>query len=215
VASLDEVETGRRRIPSRHRWKVAAIVAVPVVIAMPWMVVRAQTMNSVHPAASDFQHAEAALVLGARVYMDGRPSRFLRERVEVGVRLYEEGVVDYIIMSGDGDDSSGYGEPTVMRKVAEDMGVPAEAIIEDPLGVDTYSSCKRARDAYGASSLIIATQEFHVPRAVWICDRIGLVAQGAYPPARPTKSTIVGNVREVAAVAKAMLDVARGREPAG
>ena len=215
MAQLDEVTRARWRLPSRHRWKVAAIVAVPVVIAMPWMVVRAQTMTSVHPAASDFHHAEAALVLGARVYEDGRPSRFLRERVEVGVRLYQAGVVDYIIMSGDGEDSSGFGEPTVMRQVAEDMGVPAEAIIEDPLGVDTYSSCKRAKDQFGAESLIIATQEFHVPRAVWVCDRIGLEAQGAYPPARATKSTVIGNVREVAAVAKAMLDVARGREPAG
>ena len=90
-----------------------------------------------------------------------------------------------------------------------------EPLVDDPLGVDTYSSCKRAKDQFGAESLIIATQEFHVPRAVWVCDRIGLEAQGAYPPARATKSTVIGNVREVAAVAKAMLDVARGREPAG
>lgn len=206
---------GRVRLPSRYRWRVAAIVAVPVVIALPWMVVRAQTITSVHPAASEFRHADAALVLGARVYEDGRPSRFLRERVEVGVRLYQAGLVDRIIMSGDGEDSSGYGEPIVMRKVAEDMGVPADAIVEDPLGVDTYSSCKRARDEFGVTSLIVATQEFHVPRAVWICDRLGVAAQGAYPPARPTKSTVFGNVREVGAVAKAMLDVARGREPAG
>jgi vancomycin permeability regulator SanA len=203
------------RIPSRHRWKVAAVVAVPILLVAPWTIIRSQTFNAVHPAASDFRHADAALVLGARVYEDGRPSRFLRERVEIGVRLYQAGVVDYIIMSGDGTDSSGFGEPTVMRRVAEEMGVPPEAIVEDPLGLDTYSSCKRARDEFGVGSMIIATQEFHVPRAVWICDRLGIDAQGAYPPPRPTKSTIYGNAREVAATAKAMLDVARGREPAG
>ncbi len=207
--------TPRARLHPRYRWVVIAIVALPTLVATPWAVVRVSTASDVHPAASDFDHADAAVVLGARVYADGRPSRFLRERVEVGVRLYLDGTVDRLIMSGDGDDSSGFGEPTVMRQVAEDMGVPPEAIVEDPLGVDTYSSCLNARDTFGAASVIMASQEFHVPRAVWVCDQIGLHAQGAYPPQRLTKSTVVGHVREVAADAKAMIDVLRGRTPQG
>jgi len=102
-----------------------------------------------------------------------------------------------------------------MRQVAEDMGVPPEAIVEDPLGVDTYSSCVNARDTFGAASVIMVSQEFHVPRAVWVCDQIGLAAQGAYPSQRLTKSTVVGHVREVAADAKAMIDVMTGRTPQG
>lgn len=203
------------RLPRRCRWAVAAIVLVPSLVATPWAIVRIGTASSVRPADSTFTHADAAVVLGARVYADGRPSRFLRERVEVGVRLYLDGTVDRLIMSGDGDDSSGFGEPSVMRRVAEDMGVPADAIEEDPLGVDTYSSCVNARDTFGAGSVIMVSQQFHVPRAVWVCDRIGLEAQGAYPPQRLTKSTVKGHVREVAADAKAMLDVLRGRVPAG
>lgn len=203
------------RLPRRCRWAVAAVVLIPSLIATPWAIVRMSTASSVRPAEATFTRADAAVVLGARVYSDGRPSRFLRERVEVGVRLYLDGTVDRLIMSGDGDDSSGFGEPTVMRKVAEDMGVPADAIIEDPLGVDTYSSCVNARDTFGASSVIMVSQAFHVPRAVWVCDSIGLAAQGAYPPQRLTKSTVTGHVREVAADAKAMIDVARGRVPGG
>ena len=94
--------------------------------------------------------------------------------------------MDRIIVSGDGHDSSGYGEPTVMRAVAEQMGVPASAIVEDPLGLDTYASCVRARDEFGAASVIVATQEFHTARAVWLCDRAGLVTQGAYPTPKLT-----------------------------
>jgi len=199
----------------RYRWAVAAIVLLPSLIATPWAIVRLSTASSVHPEEAALAHADAAVVLGARVYADGRPSRFLRERVEVGVQLYLDGTVDRLIMSGDGTDSSGFGEPTVMRQVAEDMGVPSDAIQEDPLGVDTYSSCINARDTFGATSVIMVSQAFHVPRAVWVCDRIGLDAQGTYPPQRLTKSTLVGHVREVAADAKAMIDVLRGRVPDG
>jgi vancomycin permeability regulator SanA len=205
----------RTRLHPRYRWVMAAVVLVPTLIATPWAVVRLTTASSTHPAQNDFAHADAAVVLGARVYEDGRPSRFLRERVEVGVQLYLDGTVDRIIMSGDGNDSSGFGEPSVMRRVAEEMGVPADAIVEDPLGLDTYSSCVNARDTFNTSSVIMVSQEFHVPRAVWVCDQIGLSSQGAFPPQRLTKSTLIGHVREVAADAKAMIDVARGRTPEG
>ncbi|MBC7298296.1 MAG: YdcF family protein [Demequina sp.] len=203
------------RLHPRYRWIVVAAVALPTLVAAPWGYVRIVTVSSIHAAGSPVEHADAALVLGARVYADGRPSRFLRERVEVGVELHRAGAVDRLIMSGDGEDSSGFGEPSVMRRVAEEMGVPPEAIVEDPLGVDTYSSCMRAREVYGATSVVVATQEFHIPRAVWLCDQAGLEAQGSYPPVRLTKSTVWGNVREVAAVGKAVMDVARGRSPLG
>jgi vancomycin permeability regulator SanA len=194
---------------------MAAFVLVPTFVATPWAIMRISTSSSVRPADAAFTHADAAVVLGAAVYADGRPSRFLRERIEVGVKLYLDGTVDRIIMSGDGHDSSGFGEPTVMRKVAESMGVPADAIVEDPHGVDTFSSCVNARDTFGATSVIMVSQAFHVPRAVWICDQVGLKAQGAYPPQWLTKWTFIGHAREVPADAKAMIDVWRGRVPDG
>ena len=159
---------------------------------------------------------KVAVMAPAQAQLNGKLHPFLDTP---HIQFYAEddldGTVDRIIMSGDGNDSSGFGEPTVMRKVAEAMGVPADAIVEDPQGVDTYSSCVNARDTFGATSVIMVSQAFHVPRAVWVCDRIGLRAQGAYPPQRMTKSTVVGHAREVPADAKAMIDVWRGRVPAG
>jgi vancomycin permeability regulator SanA len=200
---------------TRGTWLTAFAIAVPAIAVAPWAAVRAATAGSIHRDTGDFAHADVAVVLGARVYEDGRPSRFLRERVEVGVGLYVAGVVGRILMSGDGNDSSGCGETAVMRKVAEDMGVPASAIEEDPLGVDTYSTCVRARDEFGAQSVIMVSQEFHVPRAVWVCQRAGMPAQGAYPAPRLTSHTCYGHIREVPAVAKTVLDVWRGRDPDG
>jgi len=192
----------------------AAVAGAALAVVTPAVTARLATVGTRHPITyQGFRHADAALVLGARVWQDGRPSRFLRERVVTGVRLYRRGFVDKIIMSGAEQDSSGYGEPAVMRRVAEQAGVPPEAIIEDPLGLDTYSSCIRARDEYGMRSVIVATQEFHLPRAVWLCERLGLDAQGAYPPPILTEHTIRGHVRELGATGKAMIDLARGREP--
>ena len=192
------------------------VVAAGLAVVTPALTARLATVGARHPIASGhFEPADAALVLGARVWKDGRPSRFLRERVVTGVRLYRAGLVSRIIMSGAGEDSSGYGEPTVMRRVAESAGVPADVIIEDSLGVDTYSSCVRARDEYGMRSVIVATQEFHLPRAVWLCQRLGLEAQGAYPPPILGEHTMRGHVRELGATGKAMIDLARGRVPQG
>ncbi len=170
----------RVRLHPRYRWVMAALVLVPTLIVTPWAVVRISTGSSTHPADRTFAHADAAVVLGARVYEDGRPSRFLRERVEVGVQLYLDGTVDRIIMSGDGDDSSGFGEPTVMRQIAEKMGVPADAIEEDPLGLDTYSSCLNARDTFDASSVVMV--EPGVPRPA---GRVGV------RPDRPRRARCV------------------------
>ena len=194
----------------------AALGGAAVAVMMPAVTARLATVGTRHPIASGgFHHADAALILGARVWADGRPSRFLRERVVTGVRLYRRGLVDRLIMSGAEYDSSGYGEPAVMRRVAEAAGVPPEAIVEDGLGVDTYSSCIRARDEFGVRSVIVATQEFHLPRAVWLCERLGLDAQGAHPPPILTEHTFRGHIRELGATGKAMIDLARGREPQG
>jgi vancomycin permeability regulator SanA len=200
--------------PRPTRTLATVATAAAVLAVTPAIAARVATAGARHPIASDrFEKADAALVLGARVWPDGRVSRFLRERVVTGVRLYRRGLVDRIIMSGAANDSSGHGEPAVMRRLALAAGVPSEAILEDPLGLDTYSSCIRARDVFGVRSVIVATQEFHVPRAVWLCERMGLEAQGAYPPPILTEHTVRGHVREVAATAKALMDLMRGRDP--
>ena len=210
MAELAAIVPQRR---SRRRWVTATIVLLFIAALLPWVTIRALTWTDVGPAAGDFQHADVALVLGARVHPDGTPSPFLYERVATGVGLYKRGLVDRIIMSGDGNDSSGLGEPKIMRQIAEGLGVPADAIVEDPLGFDTYASCVNARETFGAASVIVTTQEFHVSRATWLCERAGVAVRGAYPPIGLRTGTAVGNLREVPAAAKAWLDVLSGRQP--
>ncbi|MDN4483007.1 SanA/YdcF family protein [Demequina lignilytica] len=175
-------------------------------VAAPAVAMRASTASSRHAVNSgELRPADAALVLGARVWPDGRPSRFLRERVAVGVELYRRGLVGTLLMSGAGPNREGLDEPGAMRRTAIEMGVPARDIVMDPAGVNTWASARGAA-ARDLRSVIACSQEFHLPRAVWLCRRAGLEAQGASPAVLARTHTVIGYGREMAAAWKAVLD---------
>ncbi|GMA34784.1 hypothetical protein GCM10025876_09880 [Demequina litorisediminis] len=85
----------------------------------PQVYARLTALGALHPAATGgFRPADAALVLGARVWEDGRPSLFLRQRVEAGVALYERGVVARLVMTGAGHNREGLDETEAMVRTA-------------------------------------------------------------------------------------------------
>jgi len=200
----------RTRIRSRYRWLVACLVLLPIIVAGPWLYLRLATWGRILEPGTTPSHTHAALVLGAKVGDDGEPSPFLRERIELGARLYLDGAVDVVVMSG-ATHAGGYDEPATMRDVALTLGVPDDAIILDREGVDTFASCANAAGPLALGSVIVVTQEFHVARATWLCREAGLDARGIYPPVQGRAGTVTGNVRELGADWKAVLNVWRGR----
>jgi len=198
------------RIRPRYRWLVACLVLIPAIVAGPWGYLRIATWGSISGPGASPSQAEAALVLGAKVGDDGEPSPFLRERVELGARLYLDGVVDVVVMTG-ATHADGYDEPATMRDLALALGVPADAIILDRDGVDTYASCANAAGPLALGSVIVVTQEFHVARATWLCREAGLDARGLYPPVQGRAGTVTGNIRELGADWKAVLNVLLSR----
>jgi len=150
--------------------------------------------------------AEVIVVLGARVYADGRLSDALADRLEAALRLYRAGRAPTVLVSGADD------EPGAMRRWLEARGVPPTAIVEDPGGVDTYSTMARARGAYGATSAIVVTQAFHLPRALYLGARKGLTCEGVVADARRYQKAGYYQVREVFSRVRAFVDVTRGRE---
>lgn len=182
-----------------------AIITFGAFALAPILITRTSTYGDLHPIAShQFAPADAALVLGARVWEDGRPSRFLRERVETGVALYQRGLVPHIVMSGAQHNRQGLDEVAVMVRTAIELGVPESDIVRDGTGINTRASAVNAREQSGLTSVIVCTQEFHLPRAVWLCERAGLRASGAYPPVHLRDHTMRGYVREVPATWKAL-----------
>ena len=118
-----------------------------------------------------------AIVFGAGLWKDGSPTPVLRDRVTTAARLYESGIVKKILMSGD-NSYVDYNEPEAMRQYALELGIPDEAIVLDFAGRRTYDTCYRARSIFGIKQAILITQNFHLPRALYTCNKLGVDAIG-------------------------------------
>lgn len=150
----------------------------------------------------------AAVIFGAGLRYDGSPTTVLRDRVKTGVALYQAGKVEKLLMSGD-NSTIYYNEPAAMRDYAISLGVPAEDIVLDYAGRRTYDTCYRARAIFGLSEVILVTQPFHLPRAIYTCNRLGANAIGV-PAENYTYrciSLFFWHVRELAATVTALVDV--------
>lgn len=148
--------------------------------------------------------ADCILVLGAGVYKDGRPSPMLRDRLEEGIRLYKEGFAPKVIVSGDhGQDH--YDETNVMKRYMIEAGVPSKDVFMDHAGFITYDSMYRARDVFGVKKPIVVTQEYHMYRALYICDSLGLDAYGAPAAKIDYVGATMRTIREWLAREKAIL----------
>lgn len=121
--------------------------------------------------------ADCILVLGCGVCEDGTPSLMLRDRLDMGIALYEAGAAKKLLMSGDHGREE-YDEVNTMKAYALERGVPSEDIFMDHAGFSTYDSMYRARDVFCAKKVLIVTQPYHLPRALYVAERLGLDAYG-------------------------------------
>lgn len=155
---------------------------------------------------------QAALVLGARVFNDGRMSSILMDRAKTALDLYEIGKVDKLLLSGD-HGTKEYDEVNTLKEFFLDSGVPAEDIFLDHAGFDTYDSIYRARDIFQVRSVTIVTQDFHLPRAVFIARYLGLDAYGATADRQEYLANWRNHIREVPARFKAFVNVVFKSKP--
>ena len=107
---------------------------------------------------------DCIMVLGCSVRPDGTPSGMLRDRLDKGIELYEDGVSDRLLMSGD-HGRKNYDEVNRMKQYAIDEGIPSGDIFMDHAGFSTYESMYRARDIFQVKKIIIVTQRYHMYRA--------------------------------------------------
>lgn len=156
--------------------------------------------------------SRVAIVFGAAV-RNGRLSTVLRDRMETAIYLYDTGVVKRIIVSGDRR-SGQYDEPGAMLEYAVRRGVPIDDLELDIAGRRTYDTCYRARNLFQVESAVLVTQAFHLPRALFTCDRLGLSAVGVSADQRSYRAARWYEFREVAATAVALIDVIRKQQPA-
>ena len=204
-----------------RRWIVGLLILAGMAASFPFLLQRAvgwayaDRMISLDAALADSAFGQGvAIVYGARVYASGRLSPMLRDRVETAVQLYHAGKVNTLLMSGD-NRAANYDEPGHMRDYAISRGVPAAAIRTDPSGLRTYDTCYRAKHLLGVESAILVTQAFHLPRALFTCDALGMEVTGVVADQRiySAASLSWSESREIPALMVALFDVVR-RKPA-
>lgn len=159
---------------SYKNWQIDLLIKTTIILAfllcLPFWLFGLYSFSILN----DGEGAEyTALILGAAVFENKKPSQALEERLEEGLRLYQNNVVKKIIVSGD-NRASHYNEPEVMKKWLTDRGVFEDDIIEDFAGRRTYDSCWRAKNVFEAKNVYIVTQPFHIPRSAYLCKNVGL-----------------------------------------
>lgn len=147
--------------------------------------------------ASQLSDVDCILVLGAGVRENG-PSPLLQDRIDAGVSLYFAGASPKMIMSGD-HGRIDYDEVNVMKDVAIEAGVPSEDIFMDHAGFSTYESLYRAKEIFGADKIVIVTQKYHLFRALYIADQLGIEAYGVASDPRRYTGAVYREAREVLA----------------
>lgn len=126
--------------------------------------------------AAELSDIDCIIVLGCRVNGE-TPSPMLSDRLTRGVELYDMNAAPKLLMSGDHGRVS-YDEVNAMKQFAIDRGVPSEDVFMDHAGFSTYETMYRAKEVFAAKRVIIVTQKYHLYRAVYIAEQLGLEAYG-------------------------------------
>lgn len=196
-------------IRATKRLMVLAALSVAIVLVAPWflrMWVNWQYQSSIFTAAQAIPAADVAIVFGAGLRRDGRPAAVLHDRVVTAVELYQNGTVKKLLMSGD-NRFEYHNEPGAMRALALDLGVPDEDIVLDYAGRRTYDTCYRAGAIFEVENAILVTQRFHLDRALYLCNALEVDAIGVVADRRPYRGHPFWQLREVAALTNAWLDI--------
>jgi SanA protein len=174
-----------------------------------WVII--STDRYMYASAASVPQMEVALVLGASIKSDGELSPVLEERADAAIALYDAHKVTKILVSGD-NSTFAHDEVYPVGKYLLHYGIPESDIFLDYAGFDTYSSMYRAKNIFGVTSMIISTQRFHLPRALYLARSLGIDAVGLDASAG-NGYYMYNALREIPATAKSLMDLALHRQP--
>jgi SanA protein len=155
---------------------------------------------------SSWPSPRVAIVFGASVFGNGELSPVLEDRVDTAIELYRAKRIDRILVSGDNRHPS-YNEPKAMRDYLVSHAVDQKDVIVDYAGRSTYETCLRAKEVFGLKRAVLVTQRFHLPRALYIANELGLDAIGVPGDIKLKSDVDYQRIREWAAEVKAYFDL--------
>jgi SanA protein len=175
--------------------------------------IESKTRPFIKSEVSELPACKTALLLGtSKILKHQQVNQYFYRRINATVDLYKSGKIKYIIVSGD-NSTDNYNEPADMKKDLVKNGVPDSVIYLDYAGFRTFDSMVRAKEIFGQDSLIVVSQEFHNQRAVFIAQKIDMVAYGYNAEDVDASIGFKTRFREFFARAKVFWDVYTGAQP--
>ena len=181
---------------------IIIVVGICLIGAINFHVV-SSTSKYIHSSSenlTEHDDSDAILVLGCLV-RGYTPSDMLRDRLDIGIELYNVEAAPKLLMSGD-NSRIDYNEVWAMRKYAIEKSVPEKDVFMDHAGFSTYESMYRAKEIFGVDKMIIVTQKYHLYRSVYIARRLGIEAYGVASDLHTYSGQLGRDVREVLARCK-------------
>lgn len=177
---------------------IVLIIGILIILSINvYVIVSAKQQIITNNDYSNLKDVDCIIILGAGIWGD-KPSPMLEDRLLQGIDLYKNNVSSKIIMSGD-HSKEDYDEVNVMKDYAIEKGVPSENIFMDHAGFSTYESIYRAKEIFGAKKIVIVTQKYHLYRALYIANMLGLDAYGVNSDPREYVGAIYRELREILA----------------
>jgi SanA protein len=183
------------------------VLGLSLVTVANWWVLHS-TRDAIVADSARLPVNDVALVLGTSRY-NGNGSNdnpFFLGRMSTAARLYHEGKVRHLLVSGD-NGHAGYDEPTWMRDALMERGVPRSAITLDCAGFRTLDSMARAKAVFGLHRFTIVTDDFHLARAVFLARAFDLDVVGFPSEHVPYWWSKKARTRELASRTVACLEV--------
>lgn len=107
-------------------------------------------------------------------------------RMGAAAHLIHLGRVDHLLISGD-NSTRYYNEPVTMWRDLRGRDVRDDDMTLDYAGFSTFDTLARARDVFGVERALLITQDWHLPRALFIGEALGLDVRGCAAPERATE----------------------------
>jgi len=174
--------------------------------------VRSEYQSKIFEDVDQLPNESIIVVLGASVHRDRTPSDALEDRLEMAIRAWRAEKADKIILSGD-DGTWAQEEVQSMLSYLVNKGVPRHLIVIDGNNARTFDSCYRLKNVLNENEVVLITQSFHLPRALYLCNEIGLDAWGLESDLRWYKDVLWFTVRDWMASLLAYWDIYNQRLP--
>lgn len=201
-----------RRLKKFILFSVIGLVLIIFTILGLEAIFKRQTNELIYRDMAAVPNTKTVIVLGASVHADGKLSPILKDRVDTAIKLFRNDKVDNFLVTGD-HRTEDYNEVAAMVGYLEENGIDKDLIISDHAGLDTYDSMYRAGNIFSIENAIVVTQEFHLPRALFIASNLGFDYLGYPADQRAYQTEYRLKQREKLANFKALWEVLLKKKP--